>query len=185
MMIAPFGRYTAYLSYVLRHKWYVFRAACSLGIPWRGFVHDLSKLCPSEFLPYARFFYAPDGTPITRRDKTGYYKAAETGDNTFDRAWMHHQHRNPHHWQYWVLPLDEGGVRVLPMPRQYVLEMVADWRGASMAQGFGPDVRPWYLEHRDRMVLNPRTRHEVERIIGVQNDILQKEVAECNGPMSN
>jgi len=166
-MIAPFGRYVRYLGYVLRHKWYVFRASRDLGIPWRGLVHDLSKFRPSELLPYARYFYEPDGSPRTRRDKTGYYKAAETGDHAFDIAWMHHQHRNPHHWQYWVLPLDDGGVRALRMPEEYVLEMVADWRGASLAQGYGSDVVPWYLEHMHLMTLHPETRWDVEDLIGV------------------
>lgn len=36
-----------YLSYIIRHKWFVFIAACKLGIPWRGITHDLSKLMPA------------------------------------------------------------------------------------------------------------------------------------------
>lgn len=160
-------RYSTYLGYVLRHKWYVFTAACRLGIPWRGLVHDLSKFRPSEFLPYARHFYAPDGSQQTRRDKTGYYKAGLSDDEAFDRAWLLHQHRNPHHWQFWVLALDDGGQNVLPMPGKYVLEMVADWRGAGLAQGHGDDVVPWYQANKDKMVLHPATRREVETLIGV------------------
>ena len=161
----PFGRYRRYLSYVLRHKWYVYLAARDLGIPWRGLVHDLSKLRPSELMPYARYFYNPDGTNRNRRDKTGYYRAGNTGSPFFDIAWMNHQHRNPHHWQHWLLVYDEEGARPLPMPREYILEMIADWIGASMAQGFGPDVRPWYEQHKDDMILHPYTRREVEHHI--------------------
>lgn len=36
----------AYLWYVLRHKYFVFVECCRLGVPWRGLVHDLSKLSP-------------------------------------------------------------------------------------------------------------------------------------------
>lgn len=184
-MIVPLGRYIQYLGYVLRHKRYVFRAARRLGIPWRGLVHDLSKLRPSELLPYARYFYEPDGSPRTRRDKTGYYKAAETGDQAFDLAWMHHQHRNPHHWQYWVLPLDDGGVKALQMPEEYVREMVADWTGAGLAQGHGDDVVPWYLEHRHQMTMHPETRWAVEDLIGVPHSAVRPDGSLCplaNGP---
>ena len=161
------GRYRAYLGYVLRHKRYVFQAARELGIPLRGLLHDLSKFRPSELLPYARYFYEPDGSPLTRRDETGYYQAARSGDDAFDVAWMLHQHRNPHHWQYWVLPLDDGGLRALPMPQEYIREMVADWRGAGIAQGHGDDVLPWYRAHKDQMVLHPITRMMVEALIRV------------------
>lgn len=164
------GRYRVYLRYVIRHKYYVFQAACRLGIPWRGLTHDLSKFRPSEFIPYARYFYEADGSPRRRRDKTGYYQAARSGDDAFDRAWLLHQHRNPHHWQYWMLPLDDGGVRSLPMPQEYVREMVADWCGASMAQGYGGDIetiRSWYVEHKHLMTLNPETRWWVEMLLGL------------------
>jgi len=164
------GRYIAYLGYVLRHKKHVFQAARELGIPLRGLLHDISKFRPSEILPYARYFYEPDGSPRTRRDETGYYKAAETGDKAFDTAWMHHQHRNPHHWQYWVLPLDDGGIKALPMPVEYVREMVADWRGAGIAQGHGDDVLPWYQAHKHLMTLHPITRMMVEALIHVPLD---------------
>ncbi len=153
------GRYRSYLGYVLRHKWYVFQAARQLGIPLRGLLHDLSKFRPSELLPYARYFYNPDGSPRTRRD--------ETGDDAFDVAWMHHQRRNPHHWQYWVLPLDDGGAKALRMPQDYVREMVADWIGASLAQGHGDDVVPWYQAHKHLMTLHPETRAEVEDLIRI------------------
>ena len=81
------GRYRRYLSYVLRHKLYVLRAARKLGIPWRGLVHDVSKFRPSEFIPYARYFYNPDGSNRTRCGATGYYQGADTGEGAFEIAW--------------------------------------------------------------------------------------------------
>ena len=79
--------YFKYLSYVLRHRWFVFIECCKLGIPWRGLVHDLSKFIPSEFIPYARYFYGREDT--IRRDKTGYYKPTDTGDKAFDLSLIH------------------------------------------------------------------------------------------------
>lgn len=71
-------RHLKYLSYVLRHKWFVFLAACKLGIPWLGIIHDLSKFRLSEWLPYARHFHNPDGSHKEVRGKTGYYKPTDT-----------------------------------------------------------------------------------------------------------
>jgi len=83
--------YAKYLWAVLRHKWFVFLECCKLGIPWRGIVHDLSKFLPSEFGPYAYYFYGP--YPRDDEYKPKYVVEA------FNRAWLNHQHRNKHHWQ--------------------------------------------------------------------------------------
>ena len=151
----------AYLRYVLRHKWYVFLECRNLGIPWLGTVHDLSKFRPSEWFPYVHYFYNPDGSFISRRDKAGYYRPPPTGDASFDFAWLLHQKRNRHHWQWWILPEDEGGIKVLPMPGRYRREMLADWRGAGRALGT-PDTIAWYHANHDKMQLHPNTRQWLE-----------------------
>lgn len=160
--------YFKYFRYVLRHKWFVFLAACKLGVPWLGIIHDLSKFSPDEWIPYAKFFY---GTNKSRRDKTGYYKPTDTGDKAFDFAWLLHQKRNKHHWQWWVLPEDNGGVKVLPMPERYMREMLADWSGAGRAQGHGDDVKPWYLANNHKMQLHPDTRAWLEMMIGAETAV--------------
>ena len=150
-----------YLRYVLRHKWYVFLACRRLGVPLRqAILHDWSKFLPVEWFPYVRFFYGP--RPI-QRDATGYYDAASVGGD-FDRAWLHHQHFNAHHWQHWVLRQDDGSFRALPMPERFAREMVADWIGAGRAQG-KPDVRGWYAANREKLLLDPATRSYVERLL--------------------
>jgi len=153
-----------YASYVMRHKWYVFVECWRLGIVWRGVTHDLSKLRPDEWVPYATFFHGPRA--IQRRDASGYYKPTDTGDGAFDFAWLLHQKRNRHHWQWWVIPEDGGGEKMLPMPADDRLEMLADWRGAGRAQGT-PDTRSWYMVNRDKMRLHPDTRSWLEREIGI------------------
>ncbi len=80
-----------YLKYVLRHKWFVFVNCIKLGVPiWIAIAHDWDKFLPDEWLPYARCFYATDGSK----------QYVESVD--FAHAWMLHQHRNKHHWQYWL-----------------------------------------------------------------------------------
>lgn len=84
-------RNKAYFRAVIRHKWFVFKACRKLGVPlWSAILHDWDKFEPDEFFPYAQTFYKVDGS--------GQY--VETVD--FAHAWMLHQHRNKHHWQYWV-----------------------------------------------------------------------------------
>lgn len=147
------------MSYILRHKWFVFIECVRLGIPWRGLLHDFSKFLPSEWIPYANFFYVQQP-----RDETGYYKPTDTGDKAFDYAWLLHQKRNKHHWQWWVLPEDGGGVKVLPMPDKYRKEMLADWRGAGRAQRT-PDTRKWYYKNKNKMQLHPETEKWIESIL--------------------
>lgn len=153
--------YLKYLWYVLRHKWFVLVECFEKSLYWQGLVHDLSKFRLSEFVPYARHFY---GDIKRGRDETGYYKAGDTGDIAFDRAWLYHQHRNPHHWQYWVLTQDEDKDKVLEMPYKYVVEMFCDWKGAGRAQGT-PNTYKWYKKHKDKMLLHKDTQKAIEILI--------------------
>ncbi len=156
----------AYLKYVLRHKWFVLLAGLDLGVPLLMLIfHDWDKFLPDEWFPYVRYFYNPDGTKADRRDKNGYYDAARALDEHFNFAWLLHQKRNKHHWQWWILPLDDGGFKTLPMPNVYRREMLADWRGAGRALGF-PKTWEWYEKNKDKMQLDEATRIWIEIEIG-------------------
>lgn len=146
-----------YLWYILRHKWFVLVAGVKIkrthfggrkngvGI-WRLLVHDMSKFRPSEWFPYARYFYGDEEDPC------GYIQEA------FDRAWLAHIHRNPHHWQHWILQEDDGPVKILAMPFPVLVEMVADWMGAGRAITGKWDTWAWYDKNKDLIKLAPLTR---------------------------
>ena len=141
-----------YLRYVLRHKWYVLVECCKMGVPWRGIVHDWSKFSPAEWRPYALSFYGPweyEGRPQWLVE-------------AMDRAWLHHQHCNDHHWQHWVLVQDDDPTVALPIPDRVRREMLADWRGANRAQTGGDHLAQWYAGHKDKMQLHPDTREWIE-----------------------
>ena len=88
----------AYLKYVLRHKWFVFKACLRLGVPLHlAIVHDWTKFTPSEWGAYVRNFFNPDGT---RRSRNDYQ--SDTDKLAFLRAWQHHESSNKHHWGYWL-----------------------------------------------------------------------------------
>jgi len=205
-----------YLSYVVRHKWFVFRAGLRTGAPLhRLLIHDWSKFLPSEWLPYVNNFYGDR--------KTNSTKAA------FDLAWLRHQKRNKHHWQYWVLLNDsdpgnvypnwqfqskDGGLTlgsimrydkpnvpdyesevdlentglvsndntsralsimkltfnanryyVVPIPAKYLREMLADWAGAGRAITGKWDVVSWYEKNKDKIILHPDSRKQLESLM--------------------
>lgn len=165
-----------YLKYVLRHKWFVYQAGRRLGVGrWQLLTHDWSKFLPSEWAPYARLFYGGPHTPladISVYEKTHHWEYAERRSKesvkaAFNRAWLLHIHRQPHHWQHWLLQQDDGDLKVLEMPERYVREMVADWRGAGMAQGkrYASELREWYVGRAETMRLHERTRARVMALI--------------------
>lgn len=147
-----------YPSYVLRHKWFVLRAGILIGAPlWRLIIHDLSKFSPKEWTEYVHYFY--DGGE---------------NENGFDEAWLKHQHRNPHHWQHWVLREDDGGTKLMEMPWPFVYEMVADWAGAGKAITGKWCVCSWYHENHHKILLHPATKELVRRLLK-HFDIFEKE----------
>ena len=155
-------KYIRYLWYVIRHKWFVMIECFRLRIYWQGITHDMSKLLLSEFMPYMEHFYGSKIGISKGRDETGYYKPTDTGDKAFDFAWLLHQKRNKHHWQWWTLPEDGGGLKVLDIPLKYRKEMLADWCGAGRAQGTS-SVRKWYDKHKLDMSLGQETRAWIEK----------------------
>jgi hypothetical protein len=149
------GKNVRYIRYIAMHKFYVFLECWKLGIPWRGIVHDLSKFHPAEWIPYLHSFY---GDEVEGDEKKLRREA-------FDKAWLRHIHRNPHHWQHWVLQEDScGASRPLPIPDVYLREMLADWRAMGHVQGSKP-LKQWYENARKIMKLEPRTECELHRLM--------------------
>ena len=126
---------------------------------WRGITHDLSKLLPSEFIPYTKHFHGIE----VREPLDEFYN--------FYMAWLHHIHRNKHHWQYWILNGSNGEIiNITEMPNKYALEMVADWVGAGKAikgrnVGGYDEVRKWYNMNKEKIILHPNTREYIEYLI--------------------
>lgn len=149
------------LRYILRHKYFVLRAGLRLGVPlWRLVIHDWSKFLPCEWVPYANRFFM---------HAVGPRKMHEPGAHpVFDLAWLHHLHLNRHHFQWWITIGTDRIPRPLRMPETYIREMIADWVGASRAQGTSgsvASVQNWYDGNADRMLLHPETKWRVEALL--------------------
>jgi hypothetical protein len=145
-----------YAKYLWLHKKYVFIECCKLGIPFLGIIHDLSKFI--EWNAYAKYFYG------TQTDEV---------KDAFDYAWLNHQHVNKHHWQRWIIKMDDGGEVIKPMKDRYRREMLADWIGAGKAiKKTHPDwevlcTKDWYLKNHNNIILHPETRRWIESQLGI------------------
>lgn len=129
--------------------------------------HDRSKYDVIEYRAYDDYFYGGN--------KSHAVKTA------FDQAWLHHQHANPHHWQYWVLINDGDGVKPLPMPADYILEMIADWWSFSWREGNLMGIFDWYDKHRDVILFEDETRKIVESILAEMRKVLEMQQKHENG----
>jgi hypothetical protein len=144
-----------YLSYVLRHKWYVFEAGRVLGLPiWQLLIHDLSKFSRAEWGPYVRRFFGGRGGVLD--------KSADPEE--FNQAWAHHWQNNPHHPELWAGGPEGDPYKRVPMPARFLAEMVADWYGASRAQG-KEDCWAWYRKNKARYPITADAHVYVEECL--------------------
>lgn len=136
--------------------------------------HDASKYEKFEYEPYDAYFYGGNRS----------YKVLVE----FNYAWLMHIHRNPHHWQYWVLIEDDpenGSVmKPLPMPLVYVYEMIADWWSFSWRDENLFEIFKWYNEHWAKQYIHPTTRaiireilEEIWKILIMQETIQNKDIS--------
>ena len=130
--------------------------AGSFDYEWQiVFSHDESKYKPDEYEAYDAYFYGGNRS----------YAVVQN----FRKAWLLHIHRNPHHWQHWVLINDE------PKEGEIILEMICDWWAFSWSKGDLTEIFSWYAEHSDYMKLARNTRQKVENILERIRDKLESD----------
>lgn len=111
--------------------------------------HDSSKYAKEEWTAYLDYFYPGSG------------KSQDEIDLNFKYAWLHHQHCNPHHWQYWLLKEDESDkIEALDMPIEHVLCMLCDWHSFRYVDN-SKTTQQWYDENKSKMILSDKTRELV------------------------
>ena len=106
---------------ITQHRHMVIKHCVMAGIPFKGLGHDLSKYSPIEFINSIKYYTGTCSPNVLERQKTGASK-----------AWMHHQGRNTHHFEYWIDYNAEAGRRIpIRMPLRSVIEMFCDRVAAS------------------------------------------------------
>ena len=125
-------------------------------------VHDNSKYSLEEYDPYDLYFYS---------DESVVFK------DEFDKAWLHHIHENPHHWQHWILVNDdpELGTVALKMPMEYIIEMICDWWSFSWKSGNLYEIFSWYEKNKDHIIMHDDTRTSVESILQKMRMVLDED----------
>ena len=116
--------------------------------------HDESKYSKAEFEPYRNWFYPTEGE---EKNKTAY-----------DKAWHHHLHNNPHHWQYWTIVNDDGSIEAIEMDEIYLAELFCDWVG--MSYKFHNNPNDFYNQRKEGIVLAPITRKKLEVLLALVKD---------------
>ena len=142
-----FSNIIKHLRVVLEHKWWVFKFACYAGIPWQGFIHDLSKFSFIEFWESVKYVTG------TRSPITG-----AKADKGYSDAWLHHKGRNKHHFEYWI---DMAAPEKTPvMPYKYAVEMLCDTLAAGktyQGKNWTKEYQGKYFDERtDKQWINPR-----------------------------
>ena len=131
-------------------------------------MHDASKFddigpygkLDGEYTAYAKYFYGGEKT--------------DDVNERFDLAWLHHQHNNPHHWQYWILQNDEDGKKILDMPAEFIIEMICDHWSFSWNKGDLHEVFNWYKKNKDKMIMSDKTRERYENFLKLIEDKLDE-----------
>ncbi len=143
-----------HVSLVIKHRHLVFIHCVKCGIPWRGFVHDLSKFSPTELFESAKYFQGNRSPiPICRKE------------NGVSFAWLHHKGVNKHHIEYWI----DDDAEVHPMMTyKYAVECVCDKLAATKTynrKNYTPEKALLHWENYGNKVRgNPKTKEFVRQV---------------------
>ena len=135
----------------------------TIDYEWQlSYAHDSSKHMPEEYEAYDAYFYG---------NNKSYDVIQE-----FNKAWLSHIHRNPHHWQHWILHKDDPGegMTILEMPDRYIIEMLCDWWSFGWKTGKLDGIFGWYDERKGYIKLNIKTRQKVEGILYQMREKLEE-----------
>ena len=129
-------------------------------------VHDASKYDEPEYEAYRQYFNPMPNEIVSFND--AYKNREGKGDRAkFNIGWLHHEHNNPHHWEYWV-QLDEdhpGQVISTEMLDEYIIEMLCDWLSFSITKNDPNDIYTWYDSHKDSILIHDNVRNKVELVL--------------------
>lgn len=114
------NKFFGHLKTVNSHRRLVRKLCFKCGLYWQGITHDLSKYSPTEFINGVKFFTGVKSPHSGERAAYGYSK-----------AWLHHKGRNKHHPEYWQDIRSNGTTEPIPMPAEYLVEMLCDRIAAS------------------------------------------------------
>lgn len=153
-------KWLKHLKKIKRHKRMVMKYCFKVGLYKQGFLHDLSKYSPTEFLAGVKYYQGYRSPNDAEREDKGY-----------SEAWLHHKGRNKHHLEYWTdygLKEDDTIVGV-EIPVKYVVEMLCDRIAASRNYNGDKytDSAPYeyYMKSKKHYIIHEKTAALLERLL--------------------
>lgn len=138
---------------ILTHKFWVAYYCFQIGLYWQGIMHDLSKFSWTEFSRAIKYWDDHISSLANERQLNGY-----------SETFLHHRGRNPHHYEYWVHSIDEGGIPA-PIPRKYALELICDYLAACKVYGGIPkNEYSWWKKNSPKMKIHPDTKEFISEV---------------------
>ena len=141
---------------ITKHRFLVFKLCTKAGLPWRGFVHDLSKYSLAEFWESAKY-YVGYKSPIQIAREERQYSA----------AWLHHKGRNKHHEEYWY---DfNAPIKAPVIQYKYTVEMLCDNLSAGITykgKEFTKEYPLWYWQNiKNKELFHPKMQAFFEDVL--------------------
>lgn len=141
------------LKRILVHKFWVAYYCFQVGLYWQGLTHDLSKFSIVEIKGAIKYWDDHISSLNNEKRIEGYSK-----------TFLHHRGRNPHHYEYWIHSLDDGGIPA-EMPRKYTIELACDYLAACRTYGGNPrDEINWWTKYSPKMKMHESTKSYLSNI---------------------
>lgn len=141
------------LKRILTHKFWVAYYCFQVGLYWQGIVHDLSKFSWTEFSRSIKYWDDKISSLANERNINGY-----------SETFLHHRGRNPHHYEYWIHSLDDGGIPA-EMPRKYAIELACDYLAACRTYGGNPrNEIDWWKKYSPKIKMDIDTKSYINNI---------------------
>lgn len=152
------GKLAKHLKTIRTHRKYVRKMCWKMGLFWQGLFHDLSKYSIPE-LKMCKYWTGKGSPHQACREAIGY-----------SPSWIHHYHKNKHHFQYWWDEDELGQIIPIKMPYKYVIESFCDMVGASKAYNpkeWKPDMvwDYWINKCKGKRIMNEESEYLVEKLI--------------------
>lgn len=152
----------AYMHFktINNHRRLVRNGCFRAGLYIQGFMHDLSKYHPVEFLVGAKYFQGQRSPNNAEREETGLSK-----------SWLHHKGRNKHHMEYWIdySMTEDSPMAGMKMPVKYVVEMFVDRVSAckNYQKDEYTDNSPleYYKKGEGHYLIHPQTAKQLEFLL--------------------
>ena len=162
------GKLIKHLKTIRVHRKYVGRACRKMGIPLQGLVHDLSKYSVTE-LKMCKYWTGVGSPHEACRNAIGY-----------SPSWIHHYHKNKHHFQYFWDENESGKIIPIQMPYKYLIESVCDMIGAGKAYNNDTwTVREpfkYYIKMcKGKRVMNEKSIYLLEKLLWVLHEAESEE----------